>query len=172
TGPVGGRPPSAPTSSREGRSGAGALDEARRSGPARMSRIAAVSVTVRVTTPSTTAPHQLWERRGTRPRLGFRPTSPQQEAGIRIDPPPSLACAAGNMPAAVAAAAPPLDPPGDRPGSHGLRDGPKRRFSATVMWPNSGVLVLQASTKPARAKRSTHSSLGPSHGASVRPREP
>ena len=40
---------------------------------------------------------------------------------MRIDPPPSLPWASGNMPAATAAAAPPLDPPGVRVGSHGLR---------------------------------------------------
>ena len=91
---------------------------------------------------------------------------------MRIEPPPSFACAPGNIPAAVAAAAPPLDPPGERSRSHGFRVGPKRRFSVTVMWPNSGVFVLQASTKPARAKASTHSSVRPSQGVSSRPREP
>ena len=37
-------------------------------------------------------------RSGTRPRLGLCPTRPQHDAGIRIEPPPSLALAAGNMP--------------------------------------------------------------------------
>ena len=170
--PMRSRPGSAPTSSRKGRAGAGALYQASGSGAESVSRIAAASATVRVTAPSTIAPSQLWLSRGTRPRLGLRPTRPQQAAGIRIDPPPSLACAAGNIPPAVAAAAPPLDPPGDRSRSHGLCAGPKRRFSVAVMWPNSGVLVLQARTNPARANASTQSSLGPSHGASVRPREP
>ena len=32
-----------------------------------------------------------------RPRLGFRPTSPQQAAGIRIEPPPSLPWATGQQ---------------------------------------------------------------------------
>ncbi len=45
------------------------------------------------------------------PRLGLRPKSPQFAAGMRIEPPPSLACAAGTMPAATAAAAPPEEPP-------------------------------------------------------------
>ena len=31
-------------------------------------------------------------------RVGFRPTSPQLDAGMRIEPPPSLACATGTMP--------------------------------------------------------------------------
>ena len=59
-----------------------------------------------------------------RPRLGFSPTSPQQLAGILIEPPPSFACAIGTMPAATAAADPPLEPPGERPRSQGLCVGP------------------------------------------------
>ena len=45
-------------------------------------------------------------------RLGFKPKRPQQDAGIRMDPPPSVACAMGRTPAETAAAAPPDDPPG------------------------------------------------------------
>ena len=60
----------------------------------------------------------------TRPREGFRPTRPQQDAGILIEPPPSLACAIGTIPAATAAAEPPLEPPVERVVSHGLRAGP------------------------------------------------
>ena len=55
----------------------GALYQARLSGAASTSSTAAESATVRVRTPSTTAPSQLWARRGMRPRLVFRPTSPQ-----------------------------------------------------------------------------------------------
>jgi hypothetical protein len=43
---------------------------------------------------------------------------------MRIDPPPSFACATGTMPLATAAAEPPLDPPVTRVVSHGLRLGP------------------------------------------------
>ncbi len=117
-------PGSAPTSCAKGRSGAGALYQLSRSGPLSASSRAAVSATVRVTTPSTAAPSQAVTVVGTRPRLGLRPTSPQHEAGMRMDPPPSLACATGNMPAATAAAAPPLLPPGLRSRSHGLRVAP------------------------------------------------
>src|SRR5205807_9233754 len=85
-------------------------------------------------------------------------------AGMRIDPPPSLAWANGNIPPAVAAAAPPLDPPGVRERSQGLRVIPQRRFSAAVMCPNSGVFVRQARTKPALRNASTTSSFGPSQG--------
>ncbi len=43
---------------------------------------------------------------------------------MRIEPPPSLACAIGTIPAATAAAEPPLEPPAVRPVSQGLRVGP------------------------------------------------
>ena len=45
-------------------------------------------------------------------------------AGMRIEPPPSPACATGTMPLATAAAEPPLEPPELRVVSHGLRVGP------------------------------------------------
>ena len=41
---------------------------------------------------------------GVRPRLGLSPTSPQHEAGIRIEPAPSLPWAIGTAPAATSAA--------------------------------------------------------------------
>ena len=43
---------------------------------------------------------------------------------MRIEPPPSLACAIGTIPAATAAAEPPLDPPVEWSVSQGLRAGP------------------------------------------------
>ena len=46
-------------------------------------------------------------------------------AGVRIDPPPSLAVQNGTMPADTAALEPPLEPPGVRAGSHGLRVTPR-----------------------------------------------
>ena len=60
----------------------------------------------------------------TRPKLGLWPTRPQNAAGMRIEPPPSLAWATATIPLATAAAEPPLDPPADRLGSQGLRQGP------------------------------------------------
>src|SRR5215472_18832656 len=86
---------------------------------------------------------------GLRPRVGLRPTSPQHEAGMRIEPPPSLAWAAGTMPAATAAAAPPDEPPEVRDKSHGLRVGPNMAGSVTGSSPISGVLVLPKITRPA-----------------------
>ena len=78
---------------------------------------------------------------------------------MRIEPPPSLAWAIGNMPPATAAAAPPLEPPGERSVSQGLRLIPWRVFSAAVITPNAGVLVRPQSTKPASTSASTTSSL-------------
>jgi len=49
---------------------------------------------------------------------------PQCDAGIRIDPPPSLPVANGTMPVATATAEPLLDPPAVRSRSQGLRVGP------------------------------------------------
>lgn len=94
---------------------------------------------------------------GTRARVGLKPNTPQQEAGILIDPPPSLACAIGTMPAATAAADPPLDPPGVRVRPQGLHVGPNSSGSVLGNNPNSGVLVLATTIRPARLKRETSS---------------
>ena len=50
---------------------------------------------------------------------------------------------------ATAAADPPEDPPGLRRVSHGLRAGPNSAGSVTAFAPNSGVLVLPKTTRPA-----------------------
>jgi hypothetical protein len=54
-------------------------------------------------------------------------------AGSRTEPPPSLAVAIGTTPPAIAADEPPLEPPGVRSRSHGLRVGPKSRFFVIAM---------------------------------------
>jgi hypothetical protein len=100
-------------------------------GPAIASSIAAASRTVRasgplVPSPVTSAPSGALL---IRPRLGLMPNSPLMLAGMRIDPPPSLACAKGSIPAATATAAPPLEPPASRPRSHGQRAGPASGLS-------------------------------------------
>ena len=55
----------------------------------------------------------------TRPREALKPKTPQHEAGILIEPPPSDPCEIAQSPAATAAPAPPLEPPALRrvPGS-------------------------------------------------------
>src|SRR5580765_5468115 len=92
-----------------------------------LSSTAAVSRTVRVTTPSIVDPIHDSPVSGpllTRPRLGFSPTRPHSLAGMRIDPPPSLAWATGTSPAATAAAEPPDEPPVECPMFQGLRQAP------------------------------------------------
>src|SRR4051794_41891129 len=66
---------------------------------------------------------------GTSPNVGFRPATPQNDEGIRIEPPPSVPSANGTIPAATAAPEPPLDPPGVRSRSHGLRVSPYSALS-------------------------------------------
>src|SRR6266849_484919 len=52
--------------------------------------------------------------RDTRPYVGFKPTTPQNDAGWRIDPPVSEPSVATAISAATAAADPPDEPPGTR----------------------------------------------------------
>src|SRR5690348_13981050 len=115
------------------------------------SRSAAASRTVRASGPDVPSPSEpeTYGAGDTRPRDGLTPTSPQQDAGTRIEPPPSLPCASGNSPPATAAAAPPLEPPGVRVVSHGLRHAPFNSDSVCAIVPNSGVFVLPRMTKPA-----------------------
>ena len=88
------------------------------------------------------------------PARGLEPTSPQHEAGMRIEPPPSLACAAGDharghrgrRAAAGAAGRAGRDPRGC---------AWRRRPAGSVVerMPSSGVLVLPRKTKPASRNR-------------------
>src|SRR5204863_335134 len=81
-----------------------------------------------------------------RPRDGLSPTTPHAPAGLRMDPPPSPACAIAIIRDATAAAEPPLDPPTMRSVFHGLRVGPNVSGSVVGESPNSGVLVLPTKT--------------------------
>lgn len=105
------------TSARKGRLGIGGQYGSPDAGPLVASSRAALSRTERVTAWAALTPLQPSPTSGPmglRARVGLRPNSPQLAAGMRIDPPPSLPCAIGTMPAATAAAAPPLEPPGLR----------------------------------------------------------
>lgn len=55
----------------------------------------------------------------------------------------------------MAAAAPPLDPPGVRERSHGLRVTPKSRFLVMAVAPNSGRFVFPTTIAPAARSRDT-----------------
>src|SRR5215207_5060236 len=63
------------------------------------------------------------------PYVGLTPTVPVTAPGWRIEPPVSVPIASGASYAATADAEPPPDPPGMRPRSHGLYDGPKAEYS-------------------------------------------
>src|SRR3954471_16127727 len=94
----------------------------------------AASATVRVIGPvCASEPQDGGEQpgeRGTRPKVGLRPDTPQKTEGTRMEPTPSVPIAIGPQPAATPAAAPPLDPPLVRPGSQGLRVVPVTGLSA------------------------------------------
>src|SRR5205809_7451859 len=72
-----------------------------------------------------------------------------------MEPPVSLPIATGAKPAATAAALPPLDPPGTRVTSRGLRVGPNALFSVLEPIANSSRLVLPTVIAPAAPRRST-----------------
>ena len=72
-----------------------------------------------------------------------------------MDPPLSVAWAAGSMPEATAQAEPPLDPPAERVASNGFTVGPNSFGAVQILSPNSGVLVLPRMTKPAALRRET-----------------
>ena len=74
---------------------------------------------------------------------------------MRIEPPLSVAWLAGTMPAATAAAAPPLEPPALRPSAQGLRVGPVSSGSVDALMPNSGVAVRPRMRSPAWRRRRT-----------------
>ena len=108
-----------------------------------------------VNSPTTAVCEPLGPSSGIRPWLGFMPTRPLNEAGIRVDPPPSEAVDTGTNPAATAAAEPPLDPPGVLPSPHGLVVTPKAKVRVKLSVPNSGAAVLPTGTPPAARRRAT-----------------
>src|SRR5882672_8141367 len=78
----------------------------------------------------------------------FSPTTPLQAAGIRVEPPPSVATAIGPMPEDTATAAPPLEPPQLRVALQALRVRPNSGASVRHLAPNSGVVVLPIRIAP------------------------
>ena len=78
---------------------------------------------------------------------------------MRIEPPPSEASAPPTRPAATAEAEPPLEPPGVRLRSHGLRVAPNVGDSVNGVISSSGTWVLPMITAPAaRSRRTTSAS--------------
>ena len=74
---------------------------------------------------------------------------------MRTEPPASVPIAALPIPAASAAADPPLDPPGVFEKSQGLRVMPLSGQSVTPFQPNSGMVVLPMTIAPASRARAT-----------------
>ena len=119
----------------------------------------AASSTSRVNTPITDNPptDSGYGMVLTRPRWTFKPNRLQHDAGTRIEPPPSPAVANDTRPAATADALPPLDPPGVRARSHGLRVTPHVIDSVNGCIPNSGSVVLPSGIAPAARRIRTTS---------------
>ena len=123
-----------------------------------MASRAALSRTVRLTQCSTISdsrPRAAGPVGSHRRLEGLKPNSPVSEAGSRIEPPASLAWASGTMPAATAAAAPPEEPPADRPGPHGFWVDPRSRDSVLPSRPNSELVVEHTICSPASSSRCT-----------------
>src|SRR5215469_7222687 len=93
--------------------------------------------------------------RDTRPYVGLNPMRLQNAPGSRIDPPVSLPSATAASNAATAAAEPPLEPPGTRVRSYGLRVTPSAEFSHELPIANSSQFALPIGTQPASSKRAT-----------------
>jgi len=129
-----------------------------------MSISSAASSTVRVIGPAcASGPNGLAGNRGIRPWVGLKPTTPQNDAGIRTLPPPSVPTEQGPRPAATAAALPPEEPPAVLVGSAGLRVMPHRALSVTAFQAISGVVVLPRNTIPSSRSRAA-TGLSTSHG--------
>ena len=94
--------------------------------PAITAKMRATSETRRAIGPSVSnqADTGIEPRQDIRPIDGLRPATPQNAAGRRIDPPVSEPIEPTHIPAASDAPDPPLEPPGIRLVSQGLRTGP------------------------------------------------
>src|SRR6185436_15422568 len=98
----------------------------RSSSPMITPRIVLQSAAERASGPSLSIVHETaiapW--RLTAPYVGRSPVTPQNDAGVRIDPDVSLPIANGTRPAATAAAGPDDEPPDQNFVFHGVRAGP------------------------------------------------
>ena len=87
--------------------------------------------------------------------MGLKPTTLQNAAGSRIEPPVSLPSATVASPAATAATLPPELPPGTRRRSHGLTVLPSALFSHELPIANSSRFVFPSGMAPASSNRCT-----------------
>src|SRR5262252_4893199 len=104
----------------------GTLDGSPGSGPLRAYSTSMVSSTPRVIGPSLSSDQQsvMAPVRGTRPKVGRSPVTPQRIAGLTMLPPVSLPMENATSAAAVAAPGPALDP-----------DAPSSRSQGFIVWP-------------------------------------
>ncbi len=89
------------------------------------------------------------------PLVGRRPTRSFCAAGIRMDPHVSLPHPTAAKLAATAAPVPPLEPPGLRVGSYGLRVWPPRDPMVVIPLASSCMFDLPRITAPASRSRAT-----------------
>ncbi len=141
-------------------------------GPATACSISATSSAVRAIGPVTCSVSQTQSVGcvGTRPTDGRRPTSPQNDAGMRSDPPRSVPSASAIIPLASAAAPPPVEPPALFDRSHGLRVRPNTSLNVLPPAANSGQLVLPRITAPAARSRCDDERVLVRHVVGVDPR--
>ncbi len=92
---------------------------------------------------------------GTVPYVGLKPTAPQNAAGTRIEPAPSVPTWRGPHPAPASAPAPADDPPDVRPCIQGLCVEPVSGLSPTAVHPCSGRVVVPTMIAPAARMRAT-----------------
>src|SRR5919109_1270594 len=97
------------------------------------------------------------------------PTTPQNAAGCRTEPPVSEPSATGTISRATAEAEPPDDPPATRVRSCGLCVTPNAEFSVDEPIANSSRFVLPTMIAPAaRSRRTTVASKGDRYPARMR----
>ena len=83
------------------------------------------------------------------PRVPRRPARAWWADGTRMDPHVSVPIPAAAKPAATAAPVPPLEPPGLRVGSYGLRVCPPAELTVVSPYASSCMLALPMMTAPA-----------------------
>src|SRR2546430_7359352 len=109
-------------------------------GPHTACSIKAASAAVRATGPVTwSVSHgQSLGHVGTSPTDGRSPTTPQNEAGVRSEPPRAVPSASATIPAAGAAHPPPPEPPALNARAPGLRVGPNTPLKGVPPPPDPG----------------------------------
>src|SRR4051794_9780420 len=137
--------------------GAGRDQGSSGSGPARTPSAVRASATVRVkvVTQSSDGAAGSTPWVGTRPRVGFIPTSPLNAAGTRPLPAVSVPSASGTTPAATATALPELLPPLTWAAENTLLQAPYGERVPTRPVANWSMFVLPTSRAPASSSRRT-----------------